>query len=81
MTVQPSQIKFLDVVDRMPVYVCSFDIETTSSTGKFSNAEVGEDRIVQIGLCFNDGKRILLNLGPVHESAKSDKELYEFNRS
>ena len=44
---QPPKLEFLDDVVLPPKYVAlSFDIETTSSTGKFPNAQTLGDRII-----------------------------------
>jgi len=58
-------IKFLDIVDWPIFKVLSFDLETTSSTGKFPSGKVREDRIIQIGMSFSNKKKYLLNLGPL----------------
>lgn len=39
---------------------CQLDIETASSTGSFSDPQVGEDRVLAIGLQFGDRDRTLV---------------------
>ena len=72
--------KSLSPVERSwnaPFLVCSFDIETNSSTGKFPDANVEGDAVFQIGMTLrwlgdkDVHRRVCLcykNTGEVHDS-------------
>ncbi len=45
---------YYDTTQNSPLYQCSFDIETNSSTGKFPHPSIEGDLIIQIGTTFKN---------------------------